>query len=98
MRLIGSFQTITIHGRSGIVSSSVDGSWTSAGAADIALSGYFDVAHRMLGERGDREARVHADVGRDRRPVADEQVLVAEHALIRVHDAGVRAGADHRPA
>src|SRR3954468_24872988 len=34
MRLIGSFQTITIHGRSGIDSSSVDGSWTSAGAAD----------------------------------------------------------------
>ena len=28
MRLIGSFQTITIHGRSASTSSSVDGSWT----------------------------------------------------------------------
>ena len=44
------------------------------------------VAHRVLGQRGDRQARVHADVGRDRRAVADEQVLVAEHAL---------AGVDH---
>jgi hypothetical protein len=44
----------------------------------------FDVAHRVLGERGDGEARVDADVRGDRRAVADEQVLVAEHALARV--------------
>src|SRR3954470_22777430 len=98
MRLIGSFQTITIHGRSGIDSSSVDGSWTSAGAADIAPSGYFDAAHRMFGQGGDRQARGDADVGRDRRAVADEQVLVAEDALVGVHDAGGRVGSDHRPA
>ena len=48
--------------------------------------GGLNVAHRVLGQRGDGQARVHADVGGDRRAVADEQVLVAEHAL---------AGVDH---
>ncbi len=57
-----------------------------------------DVAHRVLGQRGDREARVDADVGGDRRAVADEQVLVAEGALVAVDDAGLRALADHRAA
>jgi hypothetical protein len=47
----------------------------------------FDVAHRVLGERGDRQARVDADVRGDGRAVADEQVLVAEHALARVDHA-----------
>jgi len=42
---------------------------------------------RVLGQRGDRQARVHADVGGDRRAVAGEQVLVAEHALAGVDDA-----------
>ena len=50
------------------------------------VAGGRHVAHRVLGHRGDREARVHADVGGHRRAVADEQVLVAEHAL---------AGVDH---
>ena len=45
------------------------------------------VAHRVLGERGDRQAGVDADVRRDRRAVADEQVLVAEDALAGVDDA-----------
>src|SRR4051812_5194818 len=63
MRLIGSFQTITIHGRSATMSSSVDGSWTSAGADDTGLSGYFDqpVAHReerRAGAGGDADLRV----------------------------------------
>ena len=49
--------------------------------------GGLNVAHRVLGQRGDRQARVHADVGGDRRAVADEQVLVAEHALAGVDDA-----------
>src|SRR3954463_14303526 len=34
MRLIGSFQTITIHGRSASTRSSLAGSWTSAGGLD----------------------------------------------------------------
>src|SRR3954471_3867795 len=46
MRLIGSFQTITIHGRSGVTSSSVSGSWTSAGAADTPLRLLRRVARR----------------------------------------------------
>ena len=64
--------------------------WTLAGAAAAsyqpapgplaALAARRDVAHRVLGQRGDREARVDAEVRRHRRAVADEQVLVAEHA------------------
>ena len=50
------------------------------------VAGRRHVAHRVLGHRRDGEARVDADVGRHRRAVADEQVLVAEHAL---------AGVDH---
>src|SRR6185312_3516104 len=43
-----------------------------------------DVAHRVLGERGDRQRRVHADVRGHGRAVAHQQVLVAEDALARV--------------
>ena len=57
-----------------------------------------DLAHRVLGQGGDRQARVDADVGRDRRAVADQQVLVAEDALARVDDAVLGAVADHRAA
>src|SRR3954447_12711967 len=52
------------------------------------------VAHSVLGDRGDGEARVDADVRGDRRPVADEQVLVAEGAMVGVDDARPRALAD----
>ena len=52
----------------------------------------------MLGQGGDRQAGVDADVGRDRRAVADHQVLVAEDALARVDDAVLGAVADHRAA
>jgi len=52
----------------------------------------------VLGERGDGQARVHADVGGDRRAVADEQVLVAEHALAGIDHAALRVGADHGAA
>ena len=44
-----------------------------------------DAAHRVFGERGYGEARVHAGVGRDDGPVTDEQVSVAEHALVAVN-------------
>src|SRR6476659_5226309 len=57
-----------------------------------------DLAHRVLGHRGDREARVDADVGGDRRAVADQQVLVAERAVVAVDHAGLRVLADHRTA
>ena len=50
------------------------------------LTGW-DVAHRVLGHRRDREARVDPDVGRDRRAVADQQVLVAERPLAAVDHA-----------
>ncbi len=60
-------------------------------ARDVTCRGLIDrrghLRDRVLGERGDGQARVHADVGRDRRAVADEQVLVAEHALAGVDDA-----------
>ena len=56
------------------------------------------VAHRVLGERGDRQRRVDADVRGDRRAVADEQVLVAEHALAGVDHAALGVGRDHRAA
>ena len=46
-----------------------------------------DAAHRVLGQGGDRQARVDADVGRHRGAVADQQVLVAEDALGGVDDA-----------
>ena len=57
-----------------------------------------DVAHRVLGERGDRQARVHADVRGDRGAVAHEQVLVAEHPLAVVDHAGLGALGDHGAA
>jgi hypothetical protein len=52
--------------------------------------------HRPLGHRRDRQARVVARVGRHGRPVAHEQVLVAEHAVARVDDATLRARPDDR--
>src|SRR4051794_18447289 len=61
-----------------------------------ALAARRDVAHRVLGHRGDGEARVDADVGRNRGPVADEQVLVAERVVVGVDDARLAALADHR--
>src|SRR5215211_8698588 len=57
-----------------------------------------DVAHRVLGHRSDREARVDADVPGDRGAVADQQVLVAEGAVVRVDDARLGPLADHRAA
>jgi hypothetical protein len=48
------------------------------------------MAHGVLCERRDGERGVHADVGRYGRPVADQQVLVAEHALAGVDDAAGR--------
>src|SRR6185312_7168662 len=65
-------------------------SWLAGQFASVARGGGTrrrDATHRTLGERGDREARVHADVRRDRGPVADEQVLVAEDAMVRVDNA-----------
>ena len=56
------------------------------------------LAHRVLGERGDREARIHPDVGRDRGSVADQEVLVAEDALAGIDHAARAVGADHRAA
>ncbi len=46
--------------------------------------------HRVLGDGGDREARVDARVGRDRGAVADQQVLVAVDAVGGVDDAAAR--------
>src|SRR3954469_8805097 len=56
------------------------------------------VAHGVLGHGGDRERGVDPDVGRDGGPVADEQVLVAERAVVGVDDAGLRPLADHGAA
>src|SRR5215211_8227247 len=64
-----------------------------AGGRGVALPRR-DLADRVLRHRRDREARVHAHVRRDRRPVADEQVLVAEGPVVRVDHAGVWALAD----
>src|SRR5947209_12758726 len=57
-----------------------------------------DLRHRVLRQCGDRQARVHTDVGRHRSAVADEQVLVPEDALVRVDDPGRGVLADHRAA
>ena len=46
--------------------------------------------HRPLGLRGDRQRRVDAEVGRDRRAVDDVQAGVAEDPLVGVDDAGRR--------
>ena len=40
----------------------------------------WNLAHRAFGHRGDREARVHAEVRRDDRAVDDVEILVAEDA------------------
>ena len=71
---------------------------TVSGAAGSLDAGRRHVAHRVLGQRGDRQRGIDADVGRDRRAVADEQVLVAEHALVGVDDAALGVGRDHRAA
>src|SRR5207302_9503397 len=52
------------------------------------------VTHGVLGERGDREGGVDADVGGHGGAVADEQVFVAEDALARVDDAVPGVGGD----
>ena len=58
-----------------------------------------DLGHRVLGHGGDRQARVDAGVGGDRRAVADHQVLVAEDAVAGVDDAvsRVRRRSPRRP-
>src|SRR5215217_4111799 len=95
MRLIGSFQTITIQGRSAMTSSSVEGSSTSAGAEDTPPRlRARDLTHRVLGQRGDRQARVDADVGGNRGAVGDQEVLVAIDAVAGVDNARRRVGAD----
>src|SRR3954451_24846511 len=58
------------------------------------LVAWRDVAHGVLGHRGDGQARVDPDVRRDRGAVADEQVLVAEGAVVRVDHARPGALAD----
>src|ERR1035437_8241488 len=58
----------------------------------------WDVGHGTLGQRGDREGGVDADVGRDGGAVADQQVLVAEHAVAVVDHPGLWVCADDGPA
>ena len=50
--------------------------------------------HRPLGLGGDRQRRVDAEVGRDRRAVGDVQAGVAEDPLVGVDDAGLGRVAD----
>jgi NAD(P)-dependent dehydrogenase (short-subunit alcohol dehydrogenase family) len=47
-----------------------------------------------LGEGGDGERRVHADVGGDRRSIADEEPRVPEDLMVDVHHACVGRGRD----
>ena len=54
--------------------------------------------HRALGLGGDRERRVDAEVGGDRRAVDDVQAGVAVEAVVGVDDAGVGAVADRAAA
>src|SRR5664280_121781 len=67
-----------------------------SGGALVTLRG--NLAHRVLGERRDRETRVHAEVRRDGRAVTDEQPLVAEDLPAAVDDAVLAVSADHRAA
>src|SRR4051794_493356 len=75
MRLIGSFQTMTIHGRSRSTLSSLRGSWTSAGAEDTPCTlraSQKEPPHEMVGALLQNQVRPRArrlDVGQQVRPV-----------------------------
>ncbi len=52
----------------------------------------------MFGERGDPQTAVEPNICGHGGTVADEQVLVAEHALVALDDAMVEVGRDHGAA
>src|ERR1035438_6562525 len=51
--------------------------------------------HRALGERGDGQAGIDAEIGRHYRPIADVHILVAEHAVARVDYSASRGIGNH---
>src|SRR6266403_256351 len=56
------------------------------------------MAHRVLGDGSDGERRVYTGIGRHGGAIADEQVLIAEDAVVPVDHTGRDIAADDRTA
>jgi hypothetical protein len=67
-----------------------------AAGAPVVLG--WDRGHCALGRRGDREGGFTPMFARGGSPVRDEQVLVAEHAVVAVDHTGLWVASDHGAA
>src|SRR5688500_18797938 len=56
------------------------------------------VTHRVLGHRGDREARIHAEVRRDDGSVDDVEIRISVRAALHVDDTVIGRESDRTTA
>src|SRR5262245_7890561 len=91
----------------GVVSASPAVAWSSAVILPTLrrdarlrppMSGGVNVAHGLLRQCRDCQARIHTDVRGDGVAVAYQEVLIAEQPLASVDDAVLRVRPDRRPA